>query len=549
VSPRKKKASGARYSVGIDLGTSNTVVAYAPAGSNDIRVFEIEQLVGPGEVAAQPLLPSLRYHYAPGELKSEDLQLPWGEMEAPAVIGRFARTLGAQVPGRLVSSAKSWLSHAAVDRLAPILPWGAGDDVEKISPVIASASYLAHVHAAWNERFPDAPLDAQDVVLTVPASFDEGARALTLEAARMAGLETLRLLEEPQAAFYDWLFHHRETLAGELAATRLVMIVDVGGGTTDLTLIQVAMENGEPVLTRIGVGNHLMLGGDNMDLALAHLAERRLAGSDARLSAARLSQLVERCRAAKEQLLGDEAPDSASITLLGAGAKLIGGARSTDITRDEIEQIIVEGFFPKVSVDDRPGRSRGGIVEFGLPYASDPAITRHIAAFLGQHAGEARKALGASADTIAIPDTLLLNGGVFRAGPLARRIADTLSGWRGEPVNVLANHDPDVAVARGAVAYALARGGHAPKIGGGSARSFFLLLEDDANAMRGVCVLPRGTEEGQPIHLADRRRRTRRVNSRTSRPHRAISCACRRSRRSSTRAPRTTAGRAKRRSS
>jgi len=504
VSARKKKVSGARFSVGIDLGTSNTVVAYAPAGSNDIRVFEIEQLVGAGEVAARPLLPSLRYHFAPGELKSADLQLPWGEMEAPAVIGAFARKLGAQVPGRLVSSAKSWLSHAAVDRLAPILPWGAGDDVEKISPVIASASYLAHVHAAWNERFPDAPLDAQDVVLTVPASFDEGARALTLEAARMAGLETLRLLEEPQAAFYDWLFHHRETLAGELADTRLVMIVDVGGGTTDLTLIQVAMENGEPVLTRIGVGNHLMLGGDNMDLALAHLVERRLAGGDARLSAGRLSQLVERCRAAKEQLLGENAPDSTSITLLGAGAKLVGGARSADVTREEIEQIIVEGFFPMVSASDRPSRARGGIVEFGLPYASDPAITRHIAAFLGQHAGEARKALGASADTIAIPDTLLLNGGVFRAGPLARRIADTLSGWRGEAVNVLANGDPDVAVARGAVAYALARAGHAPKIGGGSARSFFLLLEDDANAMRGVCVLPRGTEEGQPIHLADR---------------------------------------------
>ncbi|BAN25178.1 Hsp70 family protein [Caballeronia insecticola] len=505
---RKKKAPGARYSVGIDLGTSNTVVAYAETGSNDIRVFDIDQLVSPGEVSARPLLPSLRYHFAPGELKSADLQLPWGEMEAPAVIGTIARTLGAQVPGRLVSSAKSWLSHAAVDRLAPILPWGAGDDVEKISPVIASASYLAHVHAAWNERFPDAPLDAQEVVLTVPASFDEGARALTLEAARMAGLEKLRLLEEPQAAFYDWLFHHRSTLADALAATRLVLIVDVGGGTTDLTLIQVAIEDGEPVLTRIGVGNHLMLGGDNMDLALAHLVEKRLAGSDARLSAGRLSQLVERCRAAKEQLLGKHAPDSTSITLLGAGAKLIGGARSADVTREEIERIIVDGFFPMVSASDRPGRARGGIVEFGLPYASDAAITRHIAAFLGQHAGEARKALDISDDAAAIPDTLLLNGGVFRADPLAKRIADTVSGWRGDAVNVLENRDPDVAVARGAVAYALARAGHAPKIGGGSARSFFLLLDDAAapadDAARAVCVLPRGTEEGQPIHLADR---------------------------------------------
>jgi len=522
VSARKKKPPGARYRVGIDLGTSNTVVAYAEAGSNDIRVFPVEQLVGPGEVAAQPLLPSLRYHPAPGELAAGDVQLPWAAsadagQEPVAVIGRLARALGAQVPGRLVSSAKSWLSHASVDRVAPILPWGASADVAKISPVAASASYLAHVRAAWNQRFPHAPLEAQDLVLTVPASFDEGARALTIEAARMAGLTALRLLEEPQAAFYDWLFHHRETLANELAQTRLVLICDVGGGTTDLTLIQVetpGTPDAEPRLTRIGVGNHLMLGGDNMDLALAHLVEKRLAGSDGRLSASRLSQLVERCRAAKEQLLGERAPESTSITLLGAGSKLIGGARSAEVTRAEIEQIIVEGFFPLVSESERLGRARGGIVEFGLPYASDPAITRHVAAFLGQHASQAREALLSGAEAaladsppesgLPIPDTLLLNGGVFRAVPLARRIADTLGNWRGEPVHVLANDNPDVAVARGAVAYALARAGHAPKIGGGSARSYFLLLDEDGDASRGVCVLPRGTEEGQAIHLADR---------------------------------------------
>ncbi|WP_250535310.1 Hsp70 family protein [Caballeronia sp. AZ10_KS36] len=510
----KKKpsaASGARYRVGIDLGTSNTVVAYAEAGSNDIRVFPVEQLVGPGEVAAQPLLPSLRYHPALGELAPGDVQLPWppaSATEPPAVIGRLARHLGAQVPGRLVSSAKSWLSHASVDRVAPILPWGASDDVAKVSPVAASASYLAHVRAAWNQQFPDAPLEAQDIVLTVPASFDEGARALTVEAARMAGLHALRLLEEPQAAFYDWLFHHRETLGEELAKTRLVLICDVGGGTTDLTLIQVEAGDGEePRLTRIGVGNHLMLGGDNMDLALAHLVEKQLAGGDGRLSAARLSQLVERCRAAKEQLLGENAPASASITLLGAGSKLIGGARSAEVTREEIERIIVEGFFPLVSENERPGRTRTGIVEFGLPYASDPAITRHVAAFLAQHATPSREALREASkadDALPVPDTLLLNGGVFRAAPLARRVADTLGRWRGEPVHVLANDDPDVAVARGAVAYALARAGHAPKIGGGSARSYFLLLDEDGDASRGVCVLPRGTEEGQAIHLADR---------------------------------------------
>ncbi|NKJ45385.1 molecular chaperone DnaK [Burkholderia sp. SG-MS1] len=548
-----------RYSVGIDLGTSNTVLAYAQAGAQGgaapIRVFEIEQLVSPGEVAARPLLPSVRYHAGAGELSPGDLQLPWSTADRaaadaapPVVIGQLARVLGAQVPGRLVASAKSWLSHASVDRVAPILPWGAADDVRKVSPVEASASYLAHVRAAWNQRFPDAPLEQQDVVLTVPASFDEGARALTVEAARLAGLPGLRLLEEPQAAFYDWLFHHREQLASELAHTRLVLICDVGGGTTDLTLIEVGMKNGEPQLTRIGVGNHLMLGGDNMDLALAHLVEARLPGGDARtpnsrLSAASLSQLVERCRSAKEQLLGLRAPDSASITLLGAGSKVIGGARTAQVTRDEVERVIVDGFFPAVASHERPGRPRGAIVEFGLPYATDAAVTRHIAAFLGRFAAQSRKALGGGAhgertsfsaggapdaasasgenraasgsagtdDTLPIPDTLLLNGGVFRAEALTQRLADTLGMWRGAPLNVLHNDNPDVAVARGAVAYSLARAGNAPKIGGGSPRSYFLVLDDGADgrsaaepAPRGICLLPRGTEEGHEILITDR---------------------------------------------
>ncbi|CAB3779986.1 Chaperone protein HscA [Paraburkholderia ultramafica] len=536
-----------RYSVGIDLGTSNTVLAYAEAGAQDgsrggsqqIRVFEIEQLVSPGEVAARPLLPSVRYHAAEGELSAGDLQLPWSRAERaagdaaaqPVVIGRLARLLGAQVPGRLVASAKSWLSHASVDRVAPILPWGAADDVRKVSPVEASASYLAHVRAAWNQRFPDAPLEQQDVVLTVPASFDEGARALTVEAARMAGLPALRLLEEPQAAFYDWLFHHRERLASELAHTRLVLICDVGGGTTDLTLIEVGMRDGEPQLTRIGVGNHLMLGGDNMDLALAHLVEARLPGGDARprLSAASLSQLVERCRGAKEQLLGPQAPDSTSITLLGAGSKLIGGARTAQVTREEVERVIVDGFFPAVGSHERPGRPRGAIVEFGLPYATDAAVTRHIAAFLGRFAAQSRKALGAGLsdssgasgsgsehsdggeDALPVPDTLLLNGGVFRAEALTQRLADTLGTWRGAALNVLHNDNPDVAVARGAVAYSLARAGNAPKIGGGSPRSYFLVLDESADGkadadsvQRGICLLPRGTEEGHEILIADR---------------------------------------------
>jgi molecular chaperone DnaK (HSP70) len=499
------------YVVGIDLGTSNTVVAFNEIGSDGIHVFEVDQLVGIGEIGARPLLPSARYHAAAGELNPGDLQLPWHRTEPDAtpapIVGQLARMLGAQVPGRLVASAKSWLSYSAVDRLAAILPWGAPDDVTKVSPVEASASYLAHVRAAWNARFPDAPLEAQEVVLTVPASFDEGARALTLEAARIAQLPDLRLLEEPQAAFYDWLYRHRSNLAAALPDTQLVLICDVGGGTTDLTLIQVQRDaDGTPQLTRIGVGNHLMLGGDNMDLALARLVETRFAQAQpahARLSAAALSQLVERCRIAKEQLLAPDAPASVSITLLGAGSRVVGGARTAQLSREEVEHVVVDGFFPPVAASETPRRSRAAIVEFGLPYASDPAVTRHIAGFLARHAAQSRQALSLEADndgSLPIPDTLLLNGGVFRAPALTERLAQTLGRWRGAPLRVLNNDHPDVAVARGAVAYGLARAGAAPRIGGGSARSYFLVLDGD----RGICLLPRGTQEAQDVHLDDR---------------------------------------------
>ena len=503
-----------RYRVGIDLGTTNTVVAYAPTGGDEIRLFDIEQLVAPGQVKALPMLPSVRYHPAPGELAAGALQLPWPQTETgegAVVIGQLARTLGAQVPGRLVASAKSWLSHAGVDRLAPILPWGGAADPGKVSPMAASASYLAHVRAAWNARFPAQPLEQQDVVLTLPASFDDGARALTMAAARQAGLGKLRLLEEPQAVLYDWLFRHRQTLAADLAHTRLVLVCDVGGGTTDLSLIKVELHEGLPRLTRIAVGNHLMLGGDNMDLALAHVAEARLAATGAaRLSAGALAQLMERCRAAKEALLAAGAPERVPVTLLGAGAGLVKAARTVELTRDEVERLIVDGFFPIVGSAEETLRGRGGIVEFGLPYARDPAITRHVAAFLRQHAQAARAAIGAGApDALALPDTLLLNGGVFRAAALVRRLGDTLAGWRGAPLRLLHNDDPDVAVARGAVAYALAGRGQAPRIVAGAARNYFLLLDDEhqrqANApRRAICVLPRGSEPGREILLAER---------------------------------------------
>jgi len=510
--------------VGIDLGTTNTVLAYAAPGSQEVETFAIEQLVAPGEVAPAPLLPSARYHPAPGELAAGALQLPWHTQDPTgvqdAVVGRLARLLGAATPGRLVASAKSWLSHHGVDRTAPILPWGAPDEVPKISPLAASASYLAYLRAAWNARHPGQPLERQDLVLTVPASFDEGARALTLEAARLAGLPSLRLLEEPQAALYDWLQRHRDRLAGELAASRLVLVADVGGGTTDFSLVKVELEDAQPRLTRIGVGNHLILGGDNMDLALAHLAEARLGAQDgahgggqdgqappARLSAARLAQLTERCRAAKEQLLAADAPEQVNVTLLGTGSRLIGASRTVALTREDVRQIVLDGFFPLNPSQEGAKRARAGIVEFGLPYASDPAITRHLADFLRQHAGAAREALGIEDDgSPPVPDTLLLNGGVFRGGALAARLADTLSAWRGEPIRVLHNRDPDVAVARGAVAYSLARQGLAPGIESGSARSYFLLLDDapGGGMLKTVCLLPRGEKPGVEVRLLER---------------------------------------------
>ncbi len=507
-------AKDSRYIVGIDLGTTHTVVAYVDTNAGldaPISLFEIEQLVAPGEIESRPLLHSLRYHAAPSELSDDDRQLPWHPRDLEGVpdgvIGQLARDLGAKVPGRLVASAKSWLSHPSVDRTAAILPWGAPDEVPKISPVGASASYLAHVREAWDHRFPDEPLSAQSVVLTVPASFDEGARTLTLRAARLAGLSSVRLLEEPQAAFYDWLGRHDEQIEELVGQMHLALVVDVGGGTTDLTLIQVELRDSGPRLTRVAVGDHLMLGGDNMDLALAHDAEGRL-GAKGKLAAGRFTQLIQQCRTAKEALLAHDAPETKKLTVLGGGSKLIGGSLSTELNKGEVHERILDGFFPNVAPDSQPERTRGAIVEFGLPYVADPAITRHVAAFLGRHRDVSREAFGEGIyepGAFVVPDAVLLNGGVFNGETLTERMLDVLGGWRGEPLMRLGNPAPELAVARGAVAYGLARRGVGVRIGGGSARSFYLMLGDaDEKPRRGVCLLPRGAEEGEEVTLEAR---------------------------------------------
>lgn len=456
-------------------------------------------------MAARPLLPSARYHPAAGELAAADRQLPWpfadpGEV-ADVIVGELARERGSRTPGRLVASAKSWLSHAGVDRTVPILPWGAAAEVAKVSPVAASASTLAHIRAAWNHRFPRQPLERQELVLTVPASFDEAARALTVEAARLAGLPQLRLLEEPQAACYDWLHRHQSDVAAALGDARLLLVCDVGGGTTDLTLIQIETVETGPKLTRIGVGDHLMLGGDNMDLTLARTVEARLSGG--RLNAGELSQLLQQCRSAKERLLADDVPAQVTVTVLGGGSRLIGGARSAELSRAEVRALLVDGFLPVVEFGERPQGRRAAVVEFGLPYAADPAISRHLAAFLAQHADAARRALGerAPVDGPALPDTVLLNGGVFHGAALAGRLLDILASWRGAPLARLDNPEPDLAVARGAVAYGLARRGQGLRIGGGSARGYFLVVDGGGSQKQGVCLLPRGAEEGREIRL------------------------------------------------
>jgi len=502
----------ARYVVGIDLGTTHTVVGFVDLSRRSgsapapIEVFQVEQLVAPGQFAALPLLPSFRYHAADGELPSDDLAYGRFEGLPDGVVGAFAQNLGSKVPGRLVASAKSWLSHAAVDRAAAILPWGAPEGVPTISPVAASASYLAHVRARWNAAHPEHLIEDQEVVLTVPASFDEAARAFTLDAAKRAGLSKLRLLEEPQAAFYDWLNRHHDTLESELVDVKLALVVDVGGGTTDLTLIHVELRESGARLTRIAVGDHLMLGGDNMDLALARALEHDLTQGGERLPIARFAQLVEQSRNAKERLLGTAPPDHENVSVLGGGSKLIGGTRTASLTRARAEELVVDGFVPRVSLQDKPAQKRIGLVEFGLPYASEPAITKHIAAFLLRHQQAAAEALQRAVDPNEpiLPDVVLYNGGVFRSAVLKARLGEVLASFRGAALRELDNREPELAVARGAVAYGLARRGVGVRIGGGSARSYYLMVEAEGQARRGLCLLPRGAEEGEELVLKSR---------------------------------------------
>ncbi len=503
-----------RFLVGIDLGTTNTVVAFCEITDDlqqsKVSLFDIDQLIGPGEVVRKPLLPSFRYHPAEGQISPNDLTLPWDNHPVEGdikhlIVGEWARELGAKVEGRQVSSAKSWLSHQAVDRNSDILPWAGASDVDKVSPVIASASYLNHIRQAWNYRNPSNKLEDQEVVVTVPASFDETARKLTLEAAQLAGLHKIVLLEEPQAVCYDWYARHQQTAADELKDLPLILVCDVGGGTTDLSLIEAKFNQDELALDRIGVGEHLMLGGDNLDLALAHLAESRFSQSK-KLNAASLTKLIQQTRKAKEQLLSSGAPDEVKITMLGSGSKLLGGTKSIGLTKQEVHQIALDGFFPLSDFSQTPDKRRSAVVEFGLPYVADPAVSKHVAEFLGLHQQVSYAALGQEdTNKPAIPVGILLNGGVFNSDLVTDRVTQLLGNWRGAPVTVLDNPHPDWSVALGAVAFGKARRGAQLKIGGGAARSYFLHLQEKNKMGKALCLLAKGTEEGHEIRLSGRR--------------------------------------------
>ncbi len=489
-----------RYIVGIDLGTTNSAAAYVDTAdpARPITPFSIPQLVAEGAVAERAALPSFLYIGGEHELAPGSLALPW-DAERTYAVGEFARAQGARVPGRLVTSAKSWLCHGGVDREAAILPWAAAEDVTKLSPVEVSARYLQHLCEAWAQRFPDAPLGEQDVLLTVPASFDEVARELTVQAAARAGLAHAVLLEEPQAAFYAWLQAHHDDWQEQLGSTRLVLVCDVGGGTTDFSLIAVQREDsGALALERLAVGDHILLGGDNIDVALARRLEPQLGE---RLDSQRWHALTSLCRAAKETLLGPDAPTEVPIRLAGRGRAVIGSTMSANLSRSDVEALVLDGFFPLTAPDDRPRKTaRTGLQEWGLPFANDAEVSRHLAAFLHQHGGDAAPGTGP-----ARPDAVLFNGGALKPALIRDRLRALLASWNGGVAPaVLESVDLDLAVARGAAYYRLVRRGLGVRIGGGSARAYYLGLapsEPAATQVAALCLIARGMHEGEEVEV------------------------------------------------
>jgi molecular chaperone DnaK (HSP70) len=510
-----------QYVIGIDLGTTNCALAFAAATGHDPReqppvtLFEVPQLVNAGEVRDELLLPSFLYLPGSSDFPAGSIALPWNE-SPEYVTGALAQKRGAEVASRLVSSAKSWLSHPGVDRTAPMLPLNAPEGVPKVSPVEASRRYLEHLREAWDSKLPDAPFTEQQVLVTVPASFDAVARELTLKAAEEAGYKNLLLLEEPQAAFYAWIERHPDWRE-RVAVGDLILVVDIGGGTTDFTLIAVTEQGGELALERVAVGEHILLGGDNVDLALARHLEQQLAAKGTKLDGVQLHALWQQCRLAKERLLAkDNKKREEPVTILGRGTGLVGGTIKTKLAAEDVERLLEEGFLPAVTSRDMPQRRKMGLAEIGLPYASDAAITRHLARFLRQQAAQSEHgSVRRGASGLAAPTHVLFNGGVLRSGIVRQRILDVLNGWLAEeglaPAAPLLGEDLMHAVARGAAYYGLARTGRGVRIRGGVPRTYYVGIESSLPAVPGMrvpvkalTVAPFGMEEGSSLDLPGR---------------------------------------------
>jgi hypothetical protein len=512
-----------KYVIGIDLGTTNSALAYTEIKPDanrfdapEVRMMEIPQLVNPGEVRDEALLPSSLYIPGASDFPAGSLGLPWNP-EPEFVTGRLAQKRGVENAGRLVVSAKSWLSHSGVDRTAPILPWNAPEGVRKVSPVDASAQYLEHLRYAWDTKMPDAPFTEQRVLVTVPASFDAVARELTLEAAKHAGYRDVTLLEEPQAAFYAWIERHPDWRE-RVKLGDLILVVDIGGGTTDFTLIAVTEQAGELALERMAVGEHILLGGDNMDLALARMVADQLAQKGTRIDTFQLHALWQNCRVAKERLLAPGAKSKEQpVTILGKGTGLVGGTIKAAVTRDDVDRVLGEGFFPRAASSDLPQRQRRfGLQEIGLPYAADAAVTKHLAQFLRQQASSAEHArVRRGASGLAAPTHVLFNGGVLHARFIRDRLIDVLNAWLDEegfsPVHLLAGEDLMHAVSRGAAYHGLALQGRGVRIRGGVPRTYYVGIESAMPAVPGISaplkaltVAPFGMEEGTAVAIPGR---------------------------------------------
>lgn len=498
-----------KFSVGIDLGTTNSVLAWGELTDQPdragVQVLPVPQFVAQATIEERQALPSFLYLATPEEIASGVWKMPEADSDCREyAAGHVARSQSADQPTRTVAAAKSWLANSAVDRRAAILPWNAPEAVSKISPVEASRRYLEHLVGAWDHRFPDAPLREQQVTLTVPASFDDRARDLTLEAAAAAGLPAdLVLLEEPQAAVYAWLAAAGDRWRKALRPGDTLLVCDVGGGTTDFTLIEVEDAAGELSLRRKAVGNHILVGGDNMDVALAHMAQGLFSEKGVQVDAWQSVALWHACRAAKETLFSNDPPESCPVTVLGRGSKLIGGAISTELPREKVERVLLDGFLGSCGIQDRPKRGRAsGFKEIGLPFESEPSITKHLARFLSRNGTESGPAM---------PTRLLFNGGVFKAARVRDRLKQVIGSWfdgQPAPEPLEGGDDYDFSVAKGAAYYGMAKTGGAIRIRGGVARSYYIGIESAAPAIPGVetpmrarCIVPFGMEEGTEIDV------------------------------------------------